>query len=382
MRYVKGEGVTNQGRVRSDNIASREHQGLLFRSKAEVTLFIALTRAQLPVAPLPVFVRIGKFYNRLEPDFVVIYKGLTFIIEVDGDTYHRESPAEADKRLVPLTWEGVEVRRIVVRPNDPNALPIALQDMRQAFGHAREQFGADVGNANGRLDQGNLDLPPESFLLDLCLQGPEQLRETLQRQTLTGQEVWPFVATALSQQGTERPYWFLVSMVDDIGQLIGQLRRAVAVSRQDQFKERCNAAIRALEAKRQERTLAPATEIATFTVAQTAAAEAARENIPDSMDRNEGTIREASLEAAPPLAAVYAGEFTAGQAFPAVYASDNPDSKKYWTRQLLIAATDAGDRSMLITVLREPQFVNLKTDARKALRLVDILTYGPNIELG
>ncbi|MDC7817493.1 MULTISPECIES: hypothetical protein [Pseudomonas] len=48
----------------------------------------------------------------MEPDFVVVYKGLTFIIEVDGDTYHRKSPAEADKRLVPLTWEGVEVRRI------------------------------------------------------------------------------------------------------------------------------------------------------------------------------------------------------------------------------------------------------------------------------
>lgn len=37
---------------------------------------------------------------------------------------------------------------------------------------------------------------------------------------------------------------------------------------------------------------------------------------------------------------------------------------------------------MLITALRAPEFANLKTDARKALRLVDILTYGPNIELG
>ena len=75
-------------------------------------LFEALTRAQLAVAPLPVFVRIGKVYNRLEPDFVIVYKGLTFIVEVDGDTYHKELPAEADKRLVPLTYEGVEVRRI------------------------------------------------------------------------------------------------------------------------------------------------------------------------------------------------------------------------------------------------------------------------------
>ncbi|MFR0688621.1 hypothetical protein ACLUTX_04455 [Enterobacterales bacterium AE_CKDN230030158-1A_HGKHYDSX7] len=112
LRFVKGEGVTNQGRVRSDNIASKQHQGLLFRSKSEIVLFSALTRAKLAVAPLPVFVRIGKSYNRLEPDFIVVYKGLTFVVEVDGDTYHRELPAEADKRLVPLTYEGVEVRRI------------------------------------------------------------------------------------------------------------------------------------------------------------------------------------------------------------------------------------------------------------------------------
>jgi hypothetical protein len=112
LRFVKGEGVTNQGRVRSDNIASKQHQGLLFRSRAEIVLFGALVRAKLAVAPLPVFVRVGKAYNRLEPDFVVVYKGLTFVVEVDGDTYHRELPAEADKRLVPLTYEGVEVRRI------------------------------------------------------------------------------------------------------------------------------------------------------------------------------------------------------------------------------------------------------------------------------
>jgi len=112
VRFIKGEGVTNQGRVRSDNIASQEHLGLLFRSKAEIVLFEALTRARLAVAPLPVFVRIGKAYNRLEPDFVVVYKGLTFVVEVDGDTYHKELPAEADKRLVPLTYEGVEVRRV------------------------------------------------------------------------------------------------------------------------------------------------------------------------------------------------------------------------------------------------------------------------------
>jgi hypothetical protein len=122
LAYVRGEGVTNQGRVRSDNIASKQHRGLLFRSQAEVQLFEAMTRARLAVAPLPVFVRIGHNYHRLEPDFVVVYQGLTFVIEVDGDTFHKETPAEADKRLIPLTHEGVEVRRI-------RAADVATEDL-------------------------------------------------------------------------------------------------------------------------------------------------------------------------------------------------------------------------------------------------------------
>ena len=139
IRFVRGEGVTNQGRVRSDNIASKQHQGLLFRSKAEITLFRALTRVGLAVSPLPVFVRIGKTYNRLEPDFVVIYKGLTFVVEVDGDTYHRELPAEADKRLVPLTYEGVEVRRIRASElESDNAADAAVAELVEFMKHRKD----------------------------------------------------------------------------------------------------------------------------------------------------------------------------------------------------------------------------------------------------
>jgi hypothetical protein len=112
---------------------------LLFRSKAEVTLFEALTRAGLAVAPLPVFVRIGKAYNRLEPDFVVVFKGLTFVVEVDGDTYHRELPAEADKRLVPLTYEGVEVRRIRASDLDSDAAADAsVRDLKDYMARRKE----------------------------------------------------------------------------------------------------------------------------------------------------------------------------------------------------------------------------------------------------
>src|SRR5262245_28008717 len=40
--WLAGTGVTNQGRVRSNNIASRECDGLLFRSQQEIHLYRAL----------------------------------------------------------------------------------------------------------------------------------------------------------------------------------------------------------------------------------------------------------------------------------------------------------------------------------------------------
>lgn len=139
LKFVQGEGVTNQGRVRSDNIASKEHQGLLFRSLAEITLFKALCRARMAVAPLPVFVRHGKKYHRLEPDFIVIYQGLTFVIEVDGDTYHHETPAQADQRLVPLTYEGVEVRRVPASElKSDSSADAVVRDLRDFMARRKE----------------------------------------------------------------------------------------------------------------------------------------------------------------------------------------------------------------------------------------------------
>jgi hypothetical protein len=112
LRWLSGEGVNNQGRVRSDNVAALTCDGLLFRSEPEIHLYRALKQAGVTFAPLPVFLRGGEAYARLEPDFVVLVYGRVFVIEVDGDTYHRESPADAHRRLQPLDHEGAKIERV------------------------------------------------------------------------------------------------------------------------------------------------------------------------------------------------------------------------------------------------------------------------------
>lgn len=110
--WLRGEGINNQGRVRSDNIAARSHDGLLFRSLPEIYLYNALKARGLYFAPLPVFLRGGQTYQRLEPDFVLLYKGMVIVVEIDGATVHRESPAEAHSRTEGLLRHGVRVERI------------------------------------------------------------------------------------------------------------------------------------------------------------------------------------------------------------------------------------------------------------------------------
>lgn len=108
--WLRGEGVTNQGRVRSDNIATREYDGLLFRSEQEINLYRAFKALGVTFAPLPVFVRGGNTYRRIEPDFVVVKGGMIAVIEVDGN--HQESPVEAHDRTTMLVHEGAHVERV------------------------------------------------------------------------------------------------------------------------------------------------------------------------------------------------------------------------------------------------------------------------------
>lgn len=112
LEWTDKGGPTNQGRARSDNIAPLQFEGLLFRSQPEIFLFKALKRLELAVAPLPVFVRGGKDYQRLEPDFVLIHKSTMMVVEVDGEAFHHESPVVAHERLALLLHEGVKTERV------------------------------------------------------------------------------------------------------------------------------------------------------------------------------------------------------------------------------------------------------------------------------
>lgn len=132
--WLSGSRISNQGRVRSDNVAPLTQDGLLFRSRPEIHIYIALKETGISFAPLPVFIRGGDTYSRIEPDFVLIHKGITMVLEVDGDTVHTETPAEAQARTRTLQHEGVHVERIAASECDtPQKAKEAVGKILKAF---------------------------------------------------------------------------------------------------------------------------------------------------------------------------------------------------------------------------------------------------------
>jgi hypothetical protein len=103
--------TNNQGRVRSDNVAPYEEDGLRFRSLPEVYFYRALKRLEVTFAPLAVFVRGGDEQRRIEPDFIIYRDGLLLAVEIDGPQ-HNEAPAEIARRTAMFTVEGAVVEHV------------------------------------------------------------------------------------------------------------------------------------------------------------------------------------------------------------------------------------------------------------------------------
>jgi hypothetical protein len=77
-------------------------------------LYEALKTRGITFAPLPVFLRGGDNYRRIEPDFVIFQSGKVIVIEIDGPPFHPESPAVAHERTTMFHWEGAHIERIDV----------------------------------------------------------------------------------------------------------------------------------------------------------------------------------------------------------------------------------------------------------------------------
>lgn len=168
------------------------------------------------------------YVPEIKPDWIDVFDKIAVSPPTESDlSYLAKTLSDAHSIYLLKNRGGKEGLPVRVDPNNPHALPIAIQNIKRTLSTTPDKFNNDVMTSNTRLEEKRLDLPLEDFIVDLYALGIEDANILPSgAEKLTAQQVWPFVAAAYSSNGTPRPCWFIVRACDDISQLIAYMKRA------------------------------------------------------------------------------------------------------------------------------------------------------------
>lgn len=165
-----------------------------------------------------------------EPEWIQLLDKLTVVPPTKDDiTYLVKSMEEAHSIYFLKNRGGKDGIPVRVDPTNPNALPIDIQNIKRKLNGIPAEFNNDVLTANTRIDQNRLQLPIDDFLIDLFALGIDASGIMQGQEFLTAQQVWPFVVSAFSTQGTPRPCMQLIAKCDEKEQLLSYLKKAETI---------------------------------------------------------------------------------------------------------------------------------------------------------
>jgi len=276
-----------------------------------------------------------------------------------------------------------EALPVAIQSTNPQALPISPQFLRREFTQIRDQFYADVGLANGRFrERGIVDLPPEDWLLDLYALGVEKAGIRSQGGKLTAQEVWPFVAAALSVPGTPCPYWFLVHECDELSHLRARLLEA-SMKGNAYLRRRVDEAVYGIDVIENSVQWDDHSTLAQGLYYYREKALRSRQKLVEALDRHASDRLTPGEQLRSRLSALTLPDYADGMigdvlTWIAQYEDAEPlETRRYWARVLSEAVTSHRDREGLVAVVRSEDLNPWSTAAKKALRWSDLLEFGP-----
>lgn len=269
---------------------------------------------------------------------------------------------------------------VVVRPDDPNAVPIRPEYLRTEFSRMPDQWRGDVANANGRLNQKVLDAPPADFVKEVFVLGLDKVGVLDSGGKLPPHDAWPFIVSSLSVQGTPGPYWFLVRHTPDLGQLKALLQKAAKIGPGflGRNMEELNAGLQAIRTGKQIGVVRSLSQL----LETKDVAESRYEGLPSTILRSAATANKLPQAISDDLTKAVGNGVSIGPVLISVVESEvemTIPARRYWARVLAEAATSREDLEGLLAVCRSDDLQPAQTAARKAFRLVDFLESGPSM---
>lgn len=187
------------------------------------------------------------YVPEIRPDWIDCFDKVSITPPTNEDVnYLVKTLQEAHSIYLLKGRGGKEGFPVKIEPNNPDALPIAIQNIKRTLNSIPDIFNNDVLTANTWLEKKRLHYPIDDFLVDLYALGVSKANILKEGNKLTAQQVWPFVVSAYSTQGTPRPCWDFIMECDELEKLISYLRRAKSMGN-GYFKRRVDTLIKCID---------------------------------------------------------------------------------------------------------------------------------------
>lgn len=309
------------------------------------------------------------------PDWIDLFEKVTIAPKSRDVTYLLDvldSAIPANLKRANQSGRSIPVK---VDQDDPDALPISTSYLKREFNQRRDQLFADIGSANGRLKEGNLDLPPSDSVKEMFALGLTETGLLEEENHLTAHEAWPFVASSLNIQGTPGPFWFLVRQTKDLGQLKSLIESAIKIGG-PRIKRKSKACLRGIKAIQNEKPVEK-TDLFDDVIKDLKEAERNRSKLMNKYNRHEGTKKGLPKELKEELEEVINGSNVENLINTLRINEHHNSLKNYWIRVFAEVALDQEDLLPLVDVLNDTDLNNTHTAVRKAFRRIDYRLNGP-----
>lgn len=293
------------------------------------------------------------------------------------DALEKANPVSLNK--VTDTTNQLNVK-IVGRDVD-GAIPITAHFLKSEFTQIKDQFYADIANANGRLNNKQLDLPPKSSIYNAFAFDVEKLQILESGRKFKAHQSWPFIVEAINvaKNNTTVPYWFLVRLTDDLGQLKSCLKKASKYGNSS-LKKNITIVIAGIEAIEQEKYIEKDSVFIEPIISETVTFNNNLEKLENVYKKNglNGLTQDYEND----LNDLFSEETSLIDILTKIIHDVNLETtcKKYWVAKLTALMPEKQDLPILASILDSREFQNAHTNIRKTFRARDFADFGPKIK--
>ncbi|MCI5227033.1 MAG: hypothetical protein D3918_10350 [Candidatus Electrothrix sp. AX2] len=320
-----------------------------------------------------------------EPEWLSTFEKVSIAPAKNDVTYLTQVLSTAlPATLIRTSSENGDFLPVTVKTDDPNALPISSFHLKRKHSNLRDQWYTDIANANGRMDNGVLDLPPQLTVAEVFAIGLEDAGIMVDKQ-FGPHESWLFIVASMNTSGTCGPYWFLVKKTKDLGQLKAQLEKAQQRIASKKIIQNINECISGINIflKKQEGSGQDINWIDKIKsdIVDTSKKRASIMNKIEHSKENERTLPSSlakkltcCLQENKPYTKIYDALL-----HPEDDAFMDDGALKYWCRILAEGSQYLSEAAPLVSILAKKELAPAHTAARKALRRIDFHEFGPNL---